>query len=161
MRRSPNGPDCFVTFHYRGSGRLTAAQPYSKTSEEGTRNIRIAIRGDVPDDLRALRQDTQYLERGVVKTKSLRVFLCSVLMLASFSALAGQQYGPGVNDTEIRIGQTMAYSGLLSALGSIGKVEAAYFAKVNEEGGLNGRKIRFSLLTMGIARLKRWNTPAG
>ena len=73
----------------------------------------------------------------------------------------GEAIRSGVNDTEIRIGQTMAYSGPLSALGSIGKVEAAYFAKVNEEGGLNGGRFDSSLLTMGIARLKRWNTPAG
>ena len=96
-----------------------------------------------------------------MKIRSLRMFLCFVLVLAPFSALAEKQYGPGVSDTEIRIGQTMAYSGPLSALGSIGKVEAAYFAKVNEEGGLNGGRFDSSLLTMGIARLKRWNTPAG
>jgi branched-chain amino acid transport system substrate-binding protein len=50
-------------------------------------------------------------------------------------------YGPGVTDTEIKIGQTMPYSGPASAYGTIGRVEAAYFARLNEKGGINGRKI--------------------
>jgi branched-chain amino acid transport system substrate-binding protein len=49
---------------------------------------------------------------------------------------------PGVTETEIRIGQTMPYSGPLSAYGVIGKTDAAYFAMINELGGVNGRKIR-------------------
>jgi branched-chain amino acid transport system substrate-binding protein len=50
-------------------------------------------------------------------------------------------YGPGVTDTEIKIGQTMPYSGPASAYGTIGRVEAAYFKRLNEQGGINGRKI--------------------
>jgi len=50
-------------------------------------------------------------------------------------------YGPGVTDTEIKLGQIMPYSGPASAYGTIGRVEAAYFARVNEKGGINGRKI--------------------
>ena len=53
------------------------------------------------------------------------------------------QYGPGVSDTEIKIGNTMPYSGPASAYGAIGKAEAAYFAMINEQGGINGRKINF------------------
>ena len=49
---------------------------------------------------------------------------------------------PGVTETEIRIGQTMPYSGPLSGYGVIGKTDAAYFAMINELGGVNGRKIR-------------------
>ena len=48
---------------------------------------------------------------------------------------------PGVTDTEIKIGQTMPYSGPASAYGVIGKTEAAYFKMINEAGGINGRKI--------------------
>jgi len=59
------------------------------------------------------------------------------------AALAERKYGPGVTDTEIKIGQTMPYSGPASAYGTIGKAEAAYFAKINAEGGINGRKISF------------------
>src|SRR6476646_7752760 len=44
---------------------------------------------------------------------------------------------------EIRIGQTLPYSGPLSSFGIIGRVQEAYFAKINAEGGINGRKVKF------------------
>jgi len=56
---------------------------------------------------------------------------------------AEKQYGPGVTDTEIKIGNTMPYSGPASAYGTEGKAEAAYFAMINDQGGINGRKINF------------------
>src|SRR5256885_877983 len=56
---------------------------------------------------------------------------------------AKKKYDPGASDTEIRIGNTRPYSGPASAYGVIGKVEAAYFNKINAEGGINGRKINF------------------
>ena len=59
------------------------------------------------------------------------------------SARAGKQYGPGVTDTEIKIGNIMPYSGPASAYGTIGKAEAAFFKMLNEQGGVNGRKIQF------------------
>ena len=65
------------------------------------------------------------------------------LALASGLAFAAGQYGPGVSDTEIKIGNTMPYSGPASAYGAIGKAEAAYFAMINDQGGINGRKINF------------------
>jgi len=65
------------------------------------------------------------------------------LVLASGLAFAAGQYGPGVSDTEIKIGNTMPYSGPASALSSVGKAEAAYFAMINDQGGVNGRKINF------------------
>src|SRR5689334_20198454 len=65
------------------------------------------------------------------------------LLLLSGAVHAQKRYGPGVSDTEVKIGQTMAYSGPASAYGTLGKTQAAYFAKINEEGGVNGRKIRF------------------
>ncbi len=65
------------------------------------------------------------------------------LALTSGLALAAGQYGPGASDTEIKIGNTMPYSGPASAYGIIGKTEAAYFAMINEQGGINGRKINF------------------
>jgi branched-chain amino acid transport system substrate-binding protein len=58
-------------------------------------------------------------------------------------AFAGSQYDPGVNDTEIKIGNTMPYSGPASAWGMVGKSEAAYFTMINDQGGVNGRKINF------------------
>jgi branched-chain amino acid transport system substrate-binding protein len=59
------------------------------------------------------------------------------------SALAQKKYDAGATDTEIKIGNIMPYSGPASAYGVIGKTEAAYFNKVNAEGGINGRKIKF------------------
>jgi branched-chain amino acid transport system substrate-binding protein len=65
------------------------------------------------------------------------------LILASNSVYAAGQYGPGVSDTEIKIGNTNPYSGPASAYGINGKVHAAYFAMINEKGGINGRKINY------------------
>jgi branched-chain amino acid transport system substrate-binding protein len=58
-------------------------------------------------------------------------------------AFAQKKYDIGANDTEIKIGNIMPYSGPLSAFGVIGRAEAAYFNKINAEGGINGRKITF------------------
>jgi branched-chain amino acid transport system substrate-binding protein len=58
-------------------------------------------------------------------------------------ALAENQYDPGVSDNEIKIGNTIPYSGPASAWGTIGKSETAYFAMINDQGGINGRKINF------------------
>jgi ABC-type branched-subunit amino acid transport system substrate-binding protein len=62
---------------------------------------------------------------------------------SSNGALAQKKYDTGATDTEIKIGNIMPYSGPASAYGIIGKTEAAYFKKVNAEGGINGRKINF------------------
>ncbi len=59
--------------------------------------------------------------------------------------------GPGVSDTEIRIGQTMAYSGPASAYGTLGRSAAAYFAMVNAQGGVNGRQITLLSLDDGFS----------
>jgi branched-chain amino acid transport system substrate-binding protein len=66
-----------------------------------------------------------------------------VLVASAGLALAANQYDPGATDTAIKIGNIMPYSGPASAYGVIGHVEAAYFRKVNDEGGINGRKIDF------------------
>src|SRR6201992_610076 len=66
------------------------------------------------------------------------------LTLLASPALAQKQYGPGTSDTEIKVGQTIAYSGPASAYGILGKVEDAYFKWLNDtKGGINGRKINF------------------
>jgi branched-chain amino acid transport system substrate-binding protein len=66
------------------------------------------------------------------------------LFAASTSAaLAQKKYDTGATDTEIKIGNIMPYSGPASAYGVIGRTEAAYFKKINDEGGINGRKINF------------------
>jgi branched-chain amino acid transport system substrate-binding protein len=65
------------------------------------------------------------------------------LALAAPSAHAQKKYDPGASDTEIRIGNTNPYSGPASAYGAIGKSIAAYFRMVNDQGGINGRKVNF------------------
>ncbi len=66
--------------------------------------------------------------------------LCTAMNTA---ALAQKAYDNGASDTEIRIGNIMPYSGPASAYAAIGKAEEAYFNKINAEGGINGRKIKF------------------
>jgi branched-chain amino acid transport system substrate-binding protein len=63
--------------------------------------------------------------------------------LASGLVCDAGQYGPGVSDAEIKIGNTMPYSGPASPYGAEGMAEAGYFAMINDRGGINGRKIRF------------------
>ena len=70
------------------------------------------------------------------------IVLCAAI-ITSGSAVAQKAYGPGVTDTEIKIGNVMPYSGPASAYGMNGKVQAAYFKKINDHGGINGRKINF------------------
>ena len=55
-------------------------------------------------------------------------------LLASTLAWAGSNYGPGVSDTEIKLGNTMPYSGATSPYGTIGKSEAAYFRLQSDPG---------------------------
>jgi branched-chain amino acid transport system substrate-binding protein len=59
------------------------------------------------------------------------------------SAVAQKKYGPGVTDTEIKIGNIMPYSGPASSYGMIGQTETAYVKMINEQGGINGRKINY------------------
>jgi branched-chain amino acid transport system substrate-binding protein len=67
----------------------------------------------------------------------------AVLAATSSGALAQKKYDTGATDTEIKIGNIMPYSGPASAYGVIGRTEAAYFKKINDAGGINGRKINF------------------
>ena len=78
-----------------------------------------------------------------INRTSLTPLSVAALVVAGGLALAAGQYGPGASDTEIKIGNTMPYSGPASPYGTIGKSEAAYFAMINEQGGIHGRKINF------------------
>ncbi len=64
-------------------------------------------------------------------------------LTASVAAVAQKKYDTGVTDTEIKIGNTIPYSGPASAYGIIGKAMSAYFKMINDTGGINGRKINF------------------
>ena len=69
--------------------------------------------------------------------------LAGVLALAVAPAAAQKKYDTGATDTEIKVGNIMPYSGPASAYGTIGKAQAAYFRMINDQGGVNGRKINF------------------
>ena len=71
--------------------------------------------------------------------------------LCALAAVAGRNYSPGVTDSEIKIGQTMAYSGPASLYGTIGRAEAAFFAKINAAGGVHGRRIKLISLDDGYS----------
>jgi branched-chain amino acid transport system substrate-binding protein len=75
-----------------------------------------------------------------------RALLTCVLLLLAVSAhpaAAQKKYDPGASDTEIKVGNIMPYSGPLSAYALIGRTQAAFFKMINEQGGINGRKINF------------------
>jgi ABC-type branched-subunit amino acid transport system substrate-binding protein len=70
-----------------------------------------------------------------------RLIVLAVALLAATAALAQKRYDTGASDTEIRIGNTLPYSGPASAFSNFGKTATAYFNKINSEGGIGGRKI--------------------
>jgi ABC-type branched-subunit amino acid transport system substrate-binding protein len=84
-----------------------------------------------------------------------RFLLQSAAAAAAYSAQgfrsARAENAPGVTDTEIKIGQTMPYSGPVSAYGVIGRTELAYFKMINEQGGVNGRKLNLISLDDGFS----------
>ena len=85
-----------------------------------------------------------------MKLKSFGLTLTLVAAaLLSQQALAQKKYDVGADDKEIKLGHIVAYSGPASAYGTIGKAIAAYFEKVNAEGGIKGRKIKFISLDDG------------
>jgi len=75
----------------------------------------------------------------------------AALGLVGTHAAAQKKYGPGASDTEIKLGQTMPYSGPASAYGTIGKLHSAYFKMLNDSGGINGRKINLISLDDGYS----------
>lgn len=78
--------------------------------------------------------------------------LAAMALAVTLPAAAQKKYDPGASDTEIKLGQTMPYSGPLSMLSGVGKAEVAYFKSVNEgQGGVNGRKITLISLDDGYS----------
>jgi branched-chain amino acid transport system substrate-binding protein len=75
--------------------------------------------------------------------------LCAALVSAM--AVADKKYDSGASDTEIKIGQTMPYSGPNSAYGTFGRAQAGYFKMINEQGGVNGRKVNLISLDDGFS----------
>src|SRR3954471_5796490 len=79
------------------------------------------------------------------------LFAVLVTLALPQASHAQKKYGPGVTDAEIKLGQTMPYSGPASAYGAIGKAEVAYFQMINEQGGINGRKVNLISLDDGYS----------
>ena len=92
------------------------------------------------------RQRNNHEEEGMAKRKMAAVgrwLAAAGLAGLACTAQAQKAYDTGASDSEIKINNTVPYSGPASAYGTVGKAAAAYFRKVNAEGGINGRKIRF------------------
>ena len=75
------------------------------------------------------------------KTFRVLIAICCLISVSSVFS-AEKKYGPGVTDTEIKIGQTVPYSGPASAYATCGTVHTRFFQSLNEKGGINGRKIK-------------------
>lgn len=90
------------------------------------------------------KQPTASGEVDMAQTRGIALALLLLGFCAGTNpAAAEKKYDPGATDTEIKIGNIMPYSGPLSAYALIGRTEAAFFNKINAEGGINGRKINF------------------
>ena len=87
----------------------------------------------------------------MIQKRLLVAAAAAAFALGTGSAFAAGKYGPGVTDTEIKIGGISPYSGPASAYGTIGKAITAYFKMVNDNGGINGRKIDFISLDDGYS----------
>src|SRR6266700_4139367 len=79
------------------------------------------------------------IRKAAIASAALAIFAAST----GAAPAADKKYDTGATDTEIKIGNIMPYSGPASAYGVIGKTEQAYFNKINDAGGINGRKINF------------------
>src|SRR6476646_4531901 len=94
--------------------------------------------------LRHLTKINRQRERTMpARIRSLVAIAVLATAMTATAASAQKKYDSGATDTEIKIGNIMPYSGPASSYGVIGKTEAAYFNKINAEGGINGRKINF------------------
>ena len=87
----------------------------------------------------------------MLTNRLLPIFVSLIALALAATAIAQNKYDTGASDKEIKIGQTMPYSGPASAYGTIGKTEQAYMKMINEQGGLNGRKINLISLDDGYS----------
>ena len=86
-----------------------------------------------------------------MKKEWLASFICLALCASIQTAAAEKNYGPGVTDTEIKLGQTTPFSGPASGFSVVGRTTAAYFKMLNEQGGINGRKVTLISLDDGYS----------
>src|SRR5277367_4259546 len=78
-----------------------------------------------------------------IRNNAAAILLLVEMIVAPGTTHADEVLDAGTNDTDIRVGNIMPYTGLLAAFATIGKAEAAYFDMVNDNGGINGRKVKF------------------
>jgi branched-chain amino acid transport system substrate-binding protein len=90
-----------------------------------------------------------HMRRNILKYVGAGLVVSSSL---AFPAIGQAADMPGVTDTEIKIGNIAPYSGPASAYSTIAKTISAYFDKVNEEGGINGRKVNFLSFDLPVPR---------
>ena len=69
------------------------------------------------------------------------IIAAAIISVATAAGAADKKYGTGITDTEIKLGQTSPYSGPASAYSVIAKAQLAYFRMINDQGGINGRKV--------------------
>src|ERR1700744_1203951 len=94
--------------------------------------------------------------QGRLTMKLLRPIILVLAAISSTSLIAAKpcnarDNAPGITDSEIKIGQTMPYSGPISGYSTIGRAEVAYFKMINDQGGINGRKINLISLDDGYS----------
>jgi branched-chain amino acid transport system substrate-binding protein len=85
--------------------------------------------------------------------RTVAIALAALVSVAG-PAAAQKSYGPGVSDTDIKLGQTQPYSGPLSALSAVGRAQVAYMKMIDDEGGINGRKVDLISLDDGYSPAK-------
>jgi branched-chain amino acid transport system substrate-binding protein len=124
-----------ISAEFRDAGMIVQHHPAARDSKN--------------DPVEAANTRYAAMNRSVILT----AFGLSMIGLSSVSA-AEKRYGPGVTDTEIKLGQTMPYSGPISALSRFGRVEAAYLKMINAAGGINGRKVTLVSLDDAFAPAK-------
>ena len=87
----------------------------------------------------------------MLRNRLLPMFAGLIGLALAGAASAQNKYDTGATDKEIKIGQTMPYSGPASAYGATGKTEQAYMRMINDQGGINGRKINLISLDDGYS----------
>jgi branched-chain amino acid transport system substrate-binding protein len=87
----------------------------------------------------------------MTRARNVLLALACVAFALLSTAFAQKKYDTGASDAEIKLGQTMPYSGPASAFATMGKTEAAYFQKINDQGGIRGRKITLISLDDGYS----------
>jgi len=121
-----------------GSARLALQQPFRQYPGQRWRTPRVIAPGKIIDPIPINNEERINMRNGFFH---LAATTALTLALSVSSASAQKKYDTGATDTEIKIGQTNPFSGPASAYATIGKTQAAYIKMINDQGGVNGRKI--------------------